>query len=154
MEQNNVFDFKEFRKKKFEDRTKAVELYHFGDTAETVHWYIRALDAEDLAIVDESVRKNNSLLEMTDLFIKAVTEDSSVKDKSSAIKEITGLSEKVPESLVKQYAVFEQGSIEPNKPGGRADTVKFAKTYPLHFIRIVNEIYALTRLGGLAKKKP
>ncbi len=147
------FDFKEFRKTKFQDRTRDLELKNFGDSKDIVIWKIRGLSSEDLAQVEEEIQKSKMLIEMADMLAKAVSAESPAKDKTAAIQAVAGLNSDTPEFLIKQFVVFELGSLDP-KPGDRADTVKFAHVYPAEFKRIVNEIYRLTDLGGLAKKKP
>lgn len=148
-----VFDFKEFERIKFSDRTKELKLKNFGDTADTVAWKIRGLNSADLADIEDAIQRNKSLLDMADILIEAVTESEQTKDKKEALKELTGIDEKTSSHLIRMYVAFELGSVAP-KPESRQMTVKFAKVYPVEFRKITNEIFALTGQGGFAKKKP
>ena len=141
--ESKIFDFKEFRKKKFEDRTKVLILKNFGDSKDEVEWKIRGLDSTDLAEIEDAVQKNKMLSDMADLIFSATSENADSKDKISAVREITGLDDKVPSVLVRKYVVFEKGSVDP-KIESHADSIKFAKVFPVEFNRICNEIYSLT----------
>lgn len=146
------FSFDDFRKKQFEDRTGTVKLPNFGDSTETVVWNIRGLNSEDLATIDEAAEKNKALQSLIDAAVKA-TATGKVKDQVDGIKKMLGINGKVPDQLIRQYCVFELGSIEPSKPENRQDTVKFARVYPGEFKTICNRIYELSGLGALEKKK-
>ncbi len=147
------FDFKDFRSIKFEDRIKTLELKNFGDTSDIVTWKIRGLNSEDLAAIEDGLSNVKTLAAMADMLAQAISEAGTANDKIAAIKGITGLDGDTPSSLIRKYIIFERGSIEPNKPDDRADTVKFAKVYPAEFHRIVNEISTITNMGGSVKKK-
>jgi vacuolar-type H+-ATPase subunit D/Vma8 len=145
-----MFDINEFRSAVFEDRTEEIELKNFGDSKETLKWKIRALTAEDLAKADEEVQLNRDLNALINMTVAAVSSGQK-SDKIDAIKEIIGVSGKVPDVLVKKYAIFELGTVAPKFD--RSDTVKFARVYPVEFESISTRIYALTGLGAV-KKKP
>ena len=143
--------FNNFRKQKFKDRTSVVKLKNFGDTTDVLEWHIRGLNATDLELIDAEVDRNNAVSDLVEAALKAAGGDS--KSKSDVAKEMFGMSDKVPGSLIRKYVVFELGSIEPNRPEDRQDTIKFANAYPVEFRNIVNHIFQLTGLGQMAKKK-
>jgi hypothetical protein len=145
-----MFDLNEFRSAVFEDRIEELELKEFGDSKETLKWKIRALTAEDLAKADEEVQLNRDLNSLINMTVAAVASGQK-NDKIDAIREIIGVSGKVPDVLVKKYAIFELGTVEPKFD--RSDTVKFARVYPVEFELISNRIYALTGLGAVKKKQ-
>jgi len=144
--------FKNFKRQKFQDRTDVVSLKKFGDTADTLDWHIRGLNAVDLERVDTAEQENSSVNKLMEIALKAAGNDE--KSKSELMDKMFGLSDDVPGSLVRKYVIFELGSIAPNKPANRQDVIKFASAYPIEFRNIVNNISSLTGLGAMAKKKP
>jgi len=146
------FSFEAFRKTKFSERTGTVDLANFGDTEAPVVWHIRGLDAVDMAVIEDSAALNRSISTIIDSAAAAAGGDP--KAQADTVKEALGIGQSVPAGLVREYVIFELGSIEPTKPRDRQDVIKFAKIYPVEFKRVVREIMALTGLGGVAKKKP
>ena len=147
------FDVLEFDRINYSSRTKELLLPAFGGNEETVTWTIRNLTSADLADVEDALQKNKDLLAMVETVIEAVSDSQYAKSKKEAIQKIAGINESVSNTLLRQYVVFEKGSVEPEF-SSRHLTIKFAKVYPHEFKRIVNEIYLLTHQGGYAKKKP
>jgi len=147
-----AFDFKGFEKQKFEDRLGTVDLGKFGESEEPITWHIRGLNAEDLARVEDEGAMVKTIGSLIDTAAAAVGGDK--RARQDIVKESLGIGEKTPATLVREYSIFQAGSIEPNKPGNRQAVVKFARAYPVEFKTIVREILTLTGKGAIAKKKP
>lgn len=151
------FNFDEFLKEKYVPREKVLTLGNFGDSSESVSWTVRGLTAIELAKVDAAIDANQQLAKLMATVTQAVSADSDTKTKVDAQTEILektlGVSGDVPDALIRQFAVFEAGSVKPEVPNRQA-TRKFSEVHPVEFTRVVNEIWALTGLGKLAKKKP
>lgn len=144
------FDFATFEKQRFEPRKLRLALPHFGDTEETLVWHYTGLDSRGMAMVEEASLNDQKIERIAEAAAAVAAADVSQKQ----IKELLGIQEKTPASLLRRYAIFEEGSLPPNKPRSRRDTVKFANVYPLEFRKITDAIWTATAMGQAAKKKP
>ena len=73
---------------------------------------------------------------------------------NKAMSEMSGKKKETPASVIRSYATFEMGSVEPFKPRNRQDTVKIADRAPVFFSKVVEKINVLSSMGQAVKKKP
>jgi len=144
------FDWNKFRITEYEARTAEIELKNLGGEPENnVVWKVKSLDAAEMAKVREAVEKNRDMSGL----LSMISDEMSGKEKLTAVSDLLGvIRDKTPDQLVRQYVVFELGTVDP-MPESRADVIKFARAFPVEFNQICTKIFELTGMGSVAKKK-
>jgi len=142
--------YDDMRKRQYEERRDIVALKAFE--GEDLEYHIRALNAEDLARVENEASLSKSVSSIVDVAAAAIGGDEEAR--TQVVKELLGMGEKVPAQLIREYAIVQYGSIAPNEPKNRQDVVKFARVHPIEFKIIMRAILELTGKGAVAKKKP
>jgi len=143
------FDTKSFRKATFEDRTESVpvpDLKEWFAEGEEPVFVVRGLTAEELARCNEAVQKNKNISSVVEAL-----HSSNQQEKVQAMREMLGVSESVPNELVKRLEQFAIGTVDPDMDHELA--VKFAESYPVELYSITNKIMELTGQGRQVKKK-
>ena len=143
------FNQSQFMKQKYEPRTAYVDvpaLAAFFGKDEKPQWKVRGQTASELAKTIESTATNKSISSI----IEAIgNNQSQVNDLKAAI----GMSNDVPDDIVKRLSQLSCCSIEPAID--HITGVKLAETFPIEFYTITNMIVELTGLGQEAAiKKP
>ena len=118
---------------------------------DSVEWPVHGLDARGLAVVDEAGLSAKRLQAIADAVAKAAGGGEGIGE---SLETILGIDEKSPASLLRRYAIFEEGTAESHRPRRRPETVNFARTFPVAFKKITDQIWILTEGGPTAKKKP
>ena len=144
-----TFDIQGFSGTKFEPRTEEVEvpaLKEWFDKGEKPLWKVRGQTSNEMVKAFESVGKNKTL----DSLIKAI---GSTKKQIDEIKEAIGVSDQVPEDIIKRLEQIVTCSIDPVIDMPTA--VKLAEAFPIEFYTITMKIVELTGLGmNYPKSKP
>ncbi len=143
-----AFDTNKFQCTKFSERTEDVpvpDLQQFfkGDAV----WKVRGLSGEEMAIVDESEARAKNMLATTAALVGAEQ-----KEKISAMRELLGVSEKTPLTLLRRIDTLLLGSVEPKID--RQLAVKLADCYPMEFKLLVLTILTLAGKGKVPGKLP
>lgn len=143
------FDIEKFETINFKDRIESIPVprlrafFKLEDGEEPV-WKVRGMTGEESAMAKQAVQDNKNI----DAVISAI--GSSVKkDKIAGIKELAGLSDKVPDELVQRYAWLRQGSYDPVCNEELAK--KLALNFPEEFYTLTNKILELTGKGRLGE---
>jgi len=135
-----TFNIQAFEAAKPRPRTAEVrlpELAEFFD-GEPV-WVVRGLEGKELAEANAAVDTNRALVEL----MKRLS--GGAKAQAEAAMAALGISEKVPDDLVRRHALLRLGSVEPTLKQGQV--VRFAKHWPVEFYTLTNKILELTGQG-------
>ena len=138
-----AFDKDKFQNTDFRYRTAKVpvpELKHFFDEDEVPEWNVRNLSGSELAQVNEASKQNKMLSELVETFMS-----ENYTDQIKAIKERLGLTEEVPDEVVRGISLIKHGSVNPTCTQEMA--VRLAETNPVPFYRIWRKIIELSGLG-------
>lgn len=144
------FNVDKFQQTSFTQRKEAVpvkELKPFFDGEGEPIWTVRGLNGEELALIDEAEEKAKNLLAMTTAMVGA-----DQKEKVEALREMVGVSEKTPISLIRRLEILILGSVEPKVD--RQLAVKLAECYPMEFKLLYLTILKLSGKGKVPGKLP
>lgn len=135
-----TFDIQKFEAAKPKPRTEEVRLpelagFFDGDPV----WVVRGLEGKGLAEANAAVDTNRALVEL----MKRL--GGGAKAQAEAAMAALGISEKVPDDLVRRHAILRLGSIEPTL--NQAQVVRFARHWPVEFYTLTNKILELTGQG-------
>lgn len=139
------FDVKGFKKAKFKDRTKAIdvpELAEFFGEDEKPEWVIRGLSGEEAGRVKEAVSSDNS---NRWAMFQAALESGTDAEKIEALKAQLGDTSKSPKDYAERVENLVIASVSP-----KCDTelaVILAKRFPYVFYKLTNEVLKATGLG-------
>lgn len=139
------FNIQKFKTSKLQFREATIELPElqcFFEADEKPAFKIRNLSANEIAKINDAVRQNKDI---GALITNLMSNDS--LDKITAIKEALGMTDSVPDDVVKRIATMELGTIEPKFD--QETCVRFATHFATQFYAITNKIYELTGLGSL-----
>lgn len=134
-----AFNADQFQQAKLEPRRKRVPVEALARwfDGEPV-WEVRGLDANELhAAIDAGKRNAN-----VEAIVKAIAAGG---DKAKAIREAIGIATGTSAEIVKRMEMLVLGSVDPKIE--HATAAKLAKTFPIEFLTLTNEITELTGLG-------
>lgn len=133
------FDVQKFMRTQFEPRIEIVDVptlkEWFNDEPK---WKVRGQTASEIAKSFESAGRNKNL----DSIIKAI---SNSQEQVNELKHAIGLSDNVPDDIVKRLEQLVFCSVDPVVDMPAA--VKLAETFPVEFYTLTNKIVELTGLG-------
>lgn len=144
-----AFDLKNWRKTSFEARTEQVRVEALADWFEEGDepvFVVRGLNGEELSQVRESVDKNKNVSDI----VEAMSSSNS-QEKVNAIREMLGVSESVPNELVRRLEQLALGSVDPDLD--HEDAKLLATRNPVEFYLITGKIVELTGEGQQPLKK-
>lgn len=145
------FDVSAFDKASFQARKKEVPVKDLSSffkgikEGETPVWVVRGLTGQELARANEAQEKNKA----KNAVAEALTSGNS-DELQTAVKEILGLSESVPDELAKRLEMLSLGSVSPVVDHRIA--VKLAQNFPIEFYSLTNVIMKLTGEGAVPGK--
>jgi len=131
--------FEAAQPKPMQAEIRVPELAAFFGEAEPV-WTVRGLEGRELAEANQAVNTNRALAEV----LKRVA-GGDAKDRAAAAMEALGVSEKVPDDLVRRHALLRLGSVDPVIVQRQA--VRLARHWPVTFYALTNRILELTGEG-------
>ena len=135
----NIEKFSNADLKQRQAEVKVPELKEFFDGDPV--WIVKGLTGEEHARVNEAVKQNKDLGALVQgLF------SSSTEEKIKAIREAFGMTDEVPDDIVRRIAMLRYGSVEPECPQEMA--VKIAKNFVIVLYGLTNKILELTGLGS------
>jgi hypothetical protein len=137
----STFKIADFNKCAFsarETRVPVPDLATFFD-GEPV-WVVRGLTGEELARVNEAAETARNLAAIAEGLVSP-----GERAKISAMRELLGLTDKVPVDLVKRIEMLLLASVAPAVD--RPFAVKLADAYPIEFYTLTGEILKLTGQG-------
>lgn len=137
-----TFDMEKFEMIKPKPRQAEVRLPELADffEGEEPAWTVRGLEGKELAEANAAVNTNRALAEV----LKKVA-GGDAKDRAAAAMEALGVSEKVPDDLVRRHALLRLGSVDP--PIVQRQAVRMARHWPVAFYALTNKILELTGEG-------
>lgn len=136
------FKAKEFDKAKFAPRTSDVPVPGLKDWFEgDPVWKVRGLSGNDLGRCNELAARNRKTI--GDI-VKALIKNQG-NETGSAIQDLVGLSDDVPQDVARRIEYLISGSVDPDCPLDRAVQLNLA--YPVEFRIITEKIFELTGLG-------
>ena len=145
------FDIEKFSTASFEARTAAVDVpdqagffkNEKGKKKQKPVFMVRGLTGEELASVNEAVQRNQNLTQLIEGLVSG-----NGKDKAKAVQEAIGVAgEKVPDDLVKRFALLRMGCVDPVITQEVA--VKLGKAFPTVLYELTNRILQLTGQGSI-----
>lgn len=142
------FDRNKFINTKFIPREEIVpvpDMKDFFPEGEEPVWKVRGLEGIEVARSNEAMERNRNVATILDGLLS-----NNDKEKISAVKQLIGVDEKVPNDIAKRIELLILGSIDP-----KVD-LEFAKmicrVYPIEFYEITNKITLLTGRGHIPGK--
>ena len=139
-----AFDIEKFNTADLKQRQaeiKVPELKDFFEDKSDPVWVVKGLPGEEHARVADAVRQNRDLGTLIQKLFSGSTEE-----KVEAIRESLGMSDEVPDDLVRRIALLRYGSVEPECSQELA--VKIAKSFVIVLFNLTNKILELTGLGS------
>ena len=137
------FDKDKFQNANFyyrEQEMPVPTLKMFFDKDEDPVWTVRGLTASELGDVNDASKQNRALSELVEAFVS-----ENYTEKIGAVKESLGLTDSVPEEVVRGIAMLRQGSVSPTCPQEMAVTL--AETFPVVFYELWRKVLELTSMG-------
>lgn len=141
------FDLEKFESAQFTDRVESVpvpRLARFFDEGDEAVWKVRGLTGQESAHANQAVSNNKNM----DAILSAISTKVQ-QDKIDGIRELAGLTDAVPDELVKRYSWLTQGSVDP--VCSHETAMKLARNYPEDFYLLTNKILQLTGQGRLGE---
>lgn len=143
-----AFNADKFERAEFLPRTVRVpvpSLAPFFEEGELPEWVVRGLEATELHRALEAGKRQNSV----EAIVKAITASG---DQAGAVRKVLGLTKDTPGEIAKRLEMLVIGSVTPEITLPVA--VKFARTFPIEFLELTNQITDLTGKGAeLVKPK-
>lgn len=143
------FDVKAFMREKTETRKDIMILDLNGNA---IKWPVKGLSGPEMEEVESAVRMNKEAGPALETVAAAISGGAPVKDKLDALKELLGVTTRVPDNYARKLAIFRIGTDSDDVD--QAVAVRFGKRYPSQFNKVVNKIWELTSMGAAVKKKP
>ena len=143
------FDLQGFRKAEFETRTDQVRveaLAEWFEEGDERVFTVRGLSGEELARVREATDKNRNVSDV----VEALGSSQS-RERVEAIRELIGVTESVPNELVRRLEQLTLGSVDPELD--HEDAKLLAARYPIEFWELTGRIMELTGEGQQPVKK-
>ena len=137
------FNADKFQNAEFQHRTADVQvngMESFFDEKEDPVWKVRSLTAAELGKVNEAAKQNRALSELVEGFMS-----ENYTTRIESIKESLGLTDSVPDEVVRGIALLKFGSVEPACTQEMA--VRLAETFPVPFYTLWRKIMELTQMG-------
>ena len=137
------FNADKFQTANFAPRTFDVlvhDLKDFFDEGDKLVWTVRGLTGPELGKVNEASTQNKALSELVEGILS-----ENLTTKIEAIKESLGLTDSVPDEVVRGIMQIRLGSIEPECTQEMA--VRLADTHPVVFYTLWRKIIELTGMG-------
>ena len=137
------FDIEKFKNGKLSDRTAEVPvpaLASFFGKDEKAVFTVRGLTGAELGRSNEAVSQNKNIAAIAE---SVVSPDE--KEKIEGMRQLLGLSDDVPDDIVKRHTLLTMGSVEPEIDHTTA--VKLAESFPLEFYQLTTKILELTGKG-------
>lgn len=144
------FDLTKFEQAQFQPREVDVDvpdLATFFDEGEKPVWRVRGLTGAELARANEAAENNRKIMAMLDGLLS-----ENRQKVSEAVREFTGRGETQPDELVKRIEMLVMGSVAPAVTNPQA--ARLARTHPVVFWQITNQITELTGQGQQLGKPP
>ena len=142
------FNIEQFKNTKFTDRTAEVALpvlaQFFADDVKPV-FTVRGLTAAELGRANEEAANNRNMAALAEGLIAADDQG-----KIEAMRELVGLSDNVPDDIVKRHSLLAMGSVDPQLDHGAA--VLIAERCPVEFYQLTTKILQLTGEGRVPGK--
>ena len=137
-----AFDKDKFQKESFEVRSEKVEVpqlkVFFGDDEPV--WEVRGLTGPELAKVNDASKQNKALTELVEGFVS-----DNIVEQVTSIKEALGLTDSVPDEIVRGISLLRFGSVNPTCSQEMA--VKLANVHPVPFYMLWRKVLELTGMG-------
>lgn len=138
------FDIEKFSNADLQQRQAKVavpELKEFFGVDEPHVWTVKGLTGEEHARVNEAVKQNKDLGTLVQNLFSESTEK-----KIEAIREAFGMTDEVPDDIVRRIAMLRYGSIEPEC--SQEIAVKIASNFVIVLFNLTSKIMELTGLGS------
>jgi len=139
-----AFDIEKFSSADLKQREAEVsvpELKDFFGKDEPTVWIVKGLTGEEHARVNDAVKQNKDLGALVQSLFSSSTEK-----KVDAIREAFGMSDEVPDDIVRRIAILRYGSVSPECSQELA--VKIAKSFVIVLFNLTTKIMELTGLGS------
>lgn len=134
-----AFKKDDFMKAQFQIRTRQVKVEDlkefFGDVDSV--WTVRGLTGAEMAQVNESVGQNRDIGQLLSKLMSP--------ERAGAMTELLGLTDAVPNDLVRRIAMLKLGAVDP--VADQELCVKLADAFPIPFFSLTNTILELTGKG-------
>lgn len=135
-----TFDANKFDTAKPKPRQAEVRLPELAELFEGEPvWIVRGLEGKELAEANAAVNTNRALAEI----LKRI--GGGPKEQAAAAMEVLGVSEKVPDDLVRRHAILRLGSVDPLM--AQRQVVRLSRHWPVAFYALTNKILELTGDG-------
>ncbi len=144
-----TFDSARFNATEFvprQDKIAVPQLAAFFAEGEEAVWVVQSLTAEQNAIVNEAASRSQAV----GTLVSAIM-NSTMKERASAIQNMLGLGDSMPEDTVRRIEILVQGSVTPCD---RETAVNISIRFPEIFYKISNRILELSGEGAQAVGKP
>lgn len=145
-----MFDVKGFMATQFVPREEDVpvpDMVEFFSEGEKPVWRVRGLTGQELFFAIEAAERNRKIKAV----LKGLT-SGVMAELTSAVQQVVGDREEVPDALAKKLEMFATGSVAPEADIELA--IKICRTHPVEFTTIATTIEGLTGMGHETKKKP
>ncbi|MFP5259297.1 MAG: hypothetical protein ACLGQH_09760 [Acidobacteriota bacterium] len=144
-----MFNIREFSRAQLKPRTKALEIPALapwsGGEAPTIE--VRGLTGQELARVREAVEKHRNIAKLLEAAV-----GGSDKEKITAVREMYGIADGLPEDFAKRIEMLTIGVVSPEMD--LETCLKFATAFPVEFYSITGTITELTGMGHVVPGKP